>query len=112
MCTTTILGFRAFRAFFWFPVFGQFKNFLPQSLGRVWTLESGPNISRLRGHPEGPEMLSLGATGSQVRDGRGGGHRRSFPSLLRAYNAGSAGLVDGTGYPTRSWGVGFCGSVW
>jgi hypothetical protein len=50
-----------FRAFFWFPVFGQFKNFLPQSLSRVWTLESGPNISRLRAHPEGLEMLSLAA---------------------------------------------------
>jgi hypothetical protein len=26
-------------------------------------------------------------------------------SLHYFYNAGSAGLVDGTGYPTSSWGV-------
>ena len=37
---------------------------------------------------------------SQVADGRVGDHRRS--SLLYSYNAGSAGLVNGTGYPTRS----------
>jgi hypothetical protein len=42
-------------------------------------------------------------------DGRDGGHRRN--SLCYFYNAGSAGLVDGTGYPTRSWGVGFCGNI-
>ena len=34
-------------------------------------------------------------------DGRCGGHRRGSPRY--SYNAGSAGLVNGTGYPTRSW---------
>ncbi len=42
---------------------------------------------------------------SQELDGRGGGHRRN--SLRYSYNAGSAGLVRGTGHPTRSWGVSF-----
>jgi hypothetical protein len=40
---------------------------------------------------------------SQMRDGRVGDHRRS--SLRYSYNAGSAGLVNGTGYLTRSLGV-------
>jgi hypothetical protein len=34
---------------------------------------------------------------------RVGGHRRGSPRS--SYNAGSAGLVDGAGYPARSWGV-------
>jgi hypothetical protein len=29
-----------------------------------------------------------------------------FPSLT--LQCGSAGLVDGAGYPVRIWGVGFC----
>jgi hypothetical protein len=37
---------------------------------------------------------------------RAGGHRRGSPGY--SYNAGSAGLVDGAGYPAPSWGVGFC----
>ena len=36
---------------------------------------------------------------SQVRVG---GYRRGSPRC--SYNAGSAGLVDGAGYPTREWG--------
>ena len=40
---------------------------------------------------------------SQVLDGRAGGDRRGSPRY--SYSAGSAGLVDGTGYPTSSWGV-------
>jgi hypothetical protein len=37
---------------------------------------------------------------------RAGGHRRGSPRY--SYNAVSAGLVDGAGYPARSWGrVGF-----
>ena len=40
---------------------------------------------------------------SQMSDGRVGDHRRSSPRY--SYNAGSAGLVNGTGYPTRSLGV-------
>ena len=42
---------------------------------------------------------------SQMRDNRARDHRQSF--LRYSYNAGSAGLVDGTGYPTRGWCVGF-----
>jgi hypothetical protein len=42
---------------------------------------------------------------SQMLDGRGEHHRRS--SLRHFYNADSVGLVDGTGYPTRSWIVGW-----
>jgi hypothetical protein len=42
---------------------------------------------------------------SQVLDGRVGDYRRSSPRY--SYSAGSAGLVYGTGYPTRSWGVVF-----
>jgi hypothetical protein len=38
-----------------------------------------------------------------MRDGRVEDHRRS--SLRYSYNARSAVLVDGTGYPTRSWGA-------
>jgi hypothetical protein len=38
-----------------------------------------------------------------MRDGRGGGHHRGSPRY--SYNAGSAGLVHETGYPTHSWGV-------
>jgi hypothetical protein len=34
---------------------------------------------------------------------RVGGHRRGSPRY--SYNAGSAGLVDGAGYPAREWGV-------
>jgi hypothetical protein len=45
----------------------------------------------LRGHPEGPIAVS------QMLDGRGEEHRRS--SLRYCYNAGSVGLVEGTGYP-------------
>jgi hypothetical protein len=33
-------------------------------------------------------------------DGRVGGHRRGSPRY--SYNAGSAGLVDGAGYPASS----------
>jgi hypothetical protein len=40
---------------------------------------------------------------SQMLDGRVGDHRRS--SLRYSYNAGSVGLVDGTGYPACSSGV-------
>jgi hypothetical protein len=38
-------------------------------------------------------------------DVRIGYHRRGSPRY--PYNAGSAGLVDGAGYPARIWGVGF-----
>jgi hypothetical protein len=34
---------------------------------------------------------------------RVGGHRRGSPRY--SYNAGSAGFVDGAGYPARNWGV-------
>ena len=37
-----------------------------------------------------------------MRDGRGGGDRRGSPRY--SYNADGAGLVNETGYPTRSWG--------
>ena len=60
----------------------------------LWTLES--SFSRLRGHPEGPESLHQNARRSS---------RRSSPRY--SYNAGSAGLVDGAGYPGRTWGVVF-----
>ena len=41
---------------------------------------------------------------SRVLDGRVGDDRRGFPRY--PYNAGSAGLVDGAGYPASKWGVG------
>ena len=37
---------------------------------------------------------------------RVGGHRRGSPYY--SYNAGSAGLVDGAGYPAHIWVVGCC----
>jgi hypothetical protein len=37
-----------------------------------------------------------------MRAVRAGGHRRGSPRY--SYNADSAGLVDGTGYPARIWG--------
>jgi hypothetical protein len=40
---------------------------------------------------------------SQMRDGRGGDRRRGRPRY--SYNAGRAGVVGGTGYPTRRAGV-------
>ena len=40
---------------------------------------------------------------SQVLDGRVGGYRQGSPCY--SYHAGSAGLVDGTGYPICSWGM-------
>jgi len=46
---------------------------------------------------------------SQVLDGRVGGHRRG--ALRYSYTAGSAGLVDGTGYTACDWGVGLCDTV-
>ena len=39
---------------------------------------------------------------NRMRDGRVGGRRRVRPRY--SYNADSAGLVDGTGYPARIWG--------
>ena len=42
---------------------------------------------------------------SQMLDGRVGGDRRGSPRY--SYNADSAGLVNGTGYSTCSWGVAF-----
>ena len=65
----------------------------------LWTLESG--VSRLRGHPKGAERCQPGARRSSWRSSP------KFPSLLVSYNAGNAGLVDGIGYLTRSWVVGF-----
>jgi hypothetical protein len=41
---------------------------------------------------------------SRMRIVRAGGHRRGSPRY--SYNARSAGLVDGAGYPSRIWGVG------
>ena len=38
-----------------------------------------------------------------MRDGRGGDRRRGRPRY--SYNAGRAGVVGGTGYPTRRAGV-------
>jgi hypothetical protein len=38
---------------------------------------------------------------SLMLDGRVGDDRRGSPCY--PYNAGSAELVDGTGYPTRNW---------
>ena len=40
---------------------------------------------------------------SHMRDGRGGDRRRGRPRY--SYNAGMAGVVGGTGYPTRRAGV-------
>ena len=40
---------------------------------------------------------------SQMRDGRVGDRRRGRPRY--SYNAGMAGVVGGTGYPTRRAGV-------
>jgi hypothetical protein len=54
-------------------------------------------ISQLREHPE----RSLDVV-SQVHDSRVRGHCRSSPSY--SYNTDSAGLVEGTGYQTNSWG--------
>jgi hypothetical protein len=41
---------------------------------------------------------------SRMLDGRPGGRRRGRPRYSN--NAGSAGIVDGTGYPTSSFTVG------
>ena len=40
---------------------------------------------------------------SRMLNGRAGGRRRGRPRY--AYNAGSAGIVDGAGYVTSSWVV-------
>jgi hypothetical protein len=45
--------------------------------------------------------------GSRMRDGPVGGHRRGRPRY--SYNAGIAGLVEGTGYPARKGGACFGG---
>jgi hypothetical protein len=42
---------------------------------------------------------------SQMCDGRAGGRRRGRPRY--SFNAGSAGFVNGTGYPTCQGCVGF-----
>jgi hypothetical protein len=48
---------------------------------------------------------------SRVLNGRVWDGHRGF--LRYPYNAGSAGLVDGVGYPTSKWGVFFGGrQVW
>jgi hypothetical protein len=46
--------------------------------------------------------LRLGAV-SRLLAARVGGHRQGSPRY--SYNAGSVGLVNGAGYPARSWGV-------
>ena len=51
----------------------------------------------MRGHPEGPETLKAVC---RVLDGRVGDDLGGFPRY--PYNAGSAGLVDEAGDPTRS----------
>jgi hypothetical protein len=43
---------------------------------------------------------------SKMLAARVGGHRRGSPRY--SYNAGSAGLVDGAGYPAHIWVVGCC----
>ena len=49
-------------------------------------------------------LSSLNAV-SQMRDGRVGDYRRGSPRY--SHNAGSAGLVNGTGYPASKCGVDF-----
>ena len=68
------------------------------------TLDFGVSISRLRGRPEGPESLSARCATVEVE---------TIVEVLFATPTMQA-VQDswmGTGYPTRSWGVNFCGKI-
>jgi hypothetical protein len=46
------------------------------------------------------------------RESRFHAHRRAPPAAFFARElTDSTGRMDGTGYPTRKWGVDFCGTV-
>jgi hypothetical protein len=72
----------------------------PSEPAQAWTLDFGIRyfkMARERAHSEGPESCQ--------QDARRPSRRSSQSFLGYSYNAGSAGLVDGVGYPARSWGV-------